>query len=139
VAVTADHDQRSGNVGNVGQDGVGDVDVGCLDGYDLNLDVVAGRDASPSGRREFRPGQYRSFRSARSAGRLSSPWRIGEGNCGEMRIEGLGDRGGNVAGRIARGLVLQMDDYVLDHRNTPVRGREAVRESIVAVGALVGM
>jgi hypothetical protein len=45
---------------------------------------------------------------------------IGNSNCGEMRIEGLGDRDGEVASRIARCLVLQMDDNVLDHRNTPV-------------------
>jgi hypothetical protein len=32
--------------------------------------------------------------------------RIGEGNCGEMRIEDLGDRDGKVASRIAHGLVL---------------------------------
>ena len=38
---------------------------------------------------------------------------------GEMRIEDLGDRDGKVASRIARCLVLQMDDNVLDHRNTP--------------------
>ena len=46
--------------------------------------------------------------------------RIGKRNCGEMRIEDLGDRDGKVASRIARCLVLQMDDNVLDHRNTPV-------------------
>jgi hypothetical protein len=37
-----------------------------------------------------------------------------------MRIEHLGDRDGKVVSRIARCLVLQMDDNVLDHRNTPV-------------------
>src|ERR1700730_5326990 len=43
VAVAAHHDQRSGNVGDVRQDGVGNVDVGRRDCHDLNLDVVRAR------------------------------------------------------------------------------------------------
>jgi hypothetical protein len=41
VAIATNHDQRSGNLGDVRQDRVGDVDVGRPDCYDLNLDVMA--------------------------------------------------------------------------------------------------
>ena len=41
MAITTHHDQRSRIVCNIGQDGVGDVDVGRPNGFDLVLEVVA--------------------------------------------------------------------------------------------------
>ena len=39
--VTTHHDQCCGTVGDVRQDGVGNVDIGCRDCVDFDLDIMA--------------------------------------------------------------------------------------------------
>src|SRR3981189_2044555 len=56
-----------------------------------------------------------------------------------MGVAGLRDRNGKITGRIARDVVLQVDDNVLDHRDAPIANAEPSQRALSSTPPLLAL